>query len=190
MSDVHFTRTWEDRSDHQGFRFEFRCERCHAGYGSAVIPGDPRQPGAREQALSSAAEQVGRTFGGCPVCRTWVCGTNCWNHAAGACYGCRPAAQAQPQPQPQPQPQAPAQPVSAVPPAAQQPPAVPQAQAEPQRPAAAYPQTQAWSADMGAELKAMLRDDDEPAAQRAKFCTQCGASLGGKFCGQCGTPAA
>lgn len=213
MADVRFTRIWEDRSDNRGFRFEFRCERCHSAYSSSTIPGDPRMPGARDRALGLAVEQMERdVFLPCATCRQWVCGPRCWNHPARSCTTCRPATQpshAGYQGVP-PQGHQPARPQPQSRPAATEAWA-PDMQAElrsmlseePQQRAAAQSRsgqgaTEAWAPDMQSELRSMLNEAPAarhrahgapPPAELPKFCNQCGSPLTGRFCGRCGHPA-
>lgn len=152
MADVRFTRTWEDRSDHRGLRFEFRCERCHSGYSSSTIPGDARMAGAWDRALGLAVEQMERdVFVRCEPCGQWVCAPRCWNHTERACTGCRPQQAVPPQPQYGHQPQ------TAHPPHHRQ--------AQPQSVQAA---TQAWAPDMRAELQEMLQEPSRQPAQQPR----------------------
>ena len=214
MADVRFTRIWEDRSDDRGFRFEFRCERCHSAYSSSTIPGDSRMPGAWDRALGLAVEQMERdVFLPCATCRQWVCGPRCWNHAAKSCTSCRPAAAQASHAGYQ---GVPPQPHQSVRPQPQSQPAATEAWApdmqaelramlrEEQQQRAPQSQagqgaTEAWAPDMQSELRAML-NESQPArrpapaqapapAQLPKFCNQCGSPLTGRFCGRCGRPA-
>ncbi|HZK17291.1 MAG TPA: hypothetical protein VFC66_03515, partial [Anaerolineaceae bacterium] len=57
MPKIEFTNNYDDLSTNEGFRFEFKCERCNTGYRTSF------QPYAIGK-VSGALDTAGSLFGG------------------------------------------------------------------------------------------------------------------------------
>jgi len=120
MALTKFVNNVEDLSDDGGFKFRFKCDRCHDGFESQYIASksnvlktaiemfqifDPiagrigntaasvgrgLQGKERDAAYERAVGEAQAFFKKCSACGHWVCPDNCWNDKRGLCDVCAP----------------------------------------------------------------------------------------------------
>jgi hypothetical protein len=198
MSLIQFVKNHEDLSTDRGYQFKFYCDKCGNGHMSTFDPSVIGTAGsllraagsifggwassagysayevqravggkAHDAALSKAVQEAKLLFHQCTRCGKWVCPDVCWNGRANICEDCAPNFQEE----------------------------MASSQAHAKADAARqqmYTAAQNVNYVSGVDMSAdsVLGAQPAPTSAPARFCGNCGASVGAaKFCPECGTPA-